>query len=148
MKNINRIITLALVVLGAIVIFAPNYLFPMCTKLRPDGTPMSCYYTARLIMPLGMVLVATNIFAFMKRKKKVYYLSALVSLIVGFVGYALPNRIIPVGNMKTMGWQIGYCMKEMMQCNHTLKPALNMIMPLVMLISVALLITNWLSKNE
>ncbi len=148
MKNINRIITVVLVILGVVVALAPHFIFPICSKLRPDGTPMSCYYTAKLVIPLGALLVAVNIFAFLKQKKAIYYLSALVSLVVGFVGYALPNRIIAVGNMKTMGWQIGYCMKEMMQCNHTIKPAFNMIMPLIMVISIVLLITNWLSKHE
>ncbi len=148
MKNIRKILALALAVLGVIIALAPHQLFPICSKLRPDGTPMSCFYTAKLVLPLGIVLAVFGAFAFWKNKKSVYYLSSVVAIVVGFVGYALPNRIIPIGSMKTMGWQIGYCMKETMICNATIKPALNIIMPLVLLLGIGLIIMNMLSRSE
>ncbi len=147
-KNFKIIASSILALLGIILILTPYQLFPVCGIPAPDGTPMKCAYSAKLIIALGVIILLVNLVAILKRKKALYSLAYIATAIAAFFSYALPKQLIKVGNKKTMGWEIGLCAKADHGCRlHTL-PALDVIIPAVIIIAVIAIVLNFLIKDK
>ncbi len=149
MKNKIKLIASAiLALLGIVFILTPYLLFPVCNIPAPDGSPMKCAYTAKLIIAVGIIILIVNLLAILKRKKSYHNFAYIITAIAAFVNYALPKQLIKVGNKKTMGWEIGLCAKADHGCNlHTL-PALEILTPIIILTAVIALVLNFLIKED
>ncbi len=147
-RKIKQIFSAVLALLGIIYILTPYQLFPVCNIPAPDGTPMKCAYTAKLIIAMGAMILIVNAIALLKRKKIYYNIAYTITLIAAFINYALPKQLIKVGNKKTIGWEIGLCAKADHGCNlHTL-PALEILTPLLIATAIIALILNFLIRED
>lgn len=147
-KNIRVIAASALGLLGLILVLTPYQLFPVCGIPAPDGTPMKCAYSAKLFIGMGVIILLVNLVAILRRKKALYSLAYTATAVAAFISYALPKQLIKVGNKKTMGWEIGLCAKADHGCRlHTL-PALEVLVPVLIIGAVIALILNYLIKED
>ncbi len=147
-KNIKLIASAILGILGIILALSPYQLFPVCTMMAPDGTPMKCAYSAKLFIAMGIIILVVNLLAILKRKKALYSIAYIITAIAAFVSYALPKQLIKVGNKKTMSWEIGLCANAEHGCRaHTL-PALEVLIPIIIIGAVVALILNFLIKDD
>ncbi len=135
------------VIMGVILAATPFGLFHICTKLRPDGTPMMCHYTGKFLVLMGVLIVIFNLLALLLKKKWVLNIAYILTFISGALVYAIPHRIIKIGDKMVDGWQISYCMKDTMQCLHQTKPAVNIMVLIIILLSIVGLIMQFLSKE-
>ncbi len=147
-NRIKLIITSVLALLGLILVLTPYKLFPVCNIPAPDGTPMKCAYSAKLIIAMGIIVLLFNLLAILKRKKVFYHLAFFVTIIAAFVTYALPKQLIKVGNKKALGWEIGYCAKAGHGCRLHTQPALEIIVPIMIIIAVIAIVINFLTRED
>ncbi len=147
-SRVKVIISLILGAFGIILILTPYQLFPVCNIPAPDGTPMKCAYSAKLIIAMGLVILAFNLLSIAMRKKAFFNIAYLMTIAAAFVTYALPKQLIKVGNKKALGWEIGYCAKAGHGCKLHTQPALEIIVPLVIVIAVIALILNFLIRED
>ncbi len=135
------------IIIGAILAASPFGLFHICTKLRPDGGPMMCHYTGKFLVVMGIVLVVVNVIVILAKKKSIANLGNILTLASGVLVYAIPNRIIKIGDKMTDGWQVSYCMKDTMMCINKTKPAVNLIAALIIVIALIGIIQQFLVKE-
>ncbi len=147
-NKIKLILTSILALFGLILILTPYKLYPVCNIPAPDGTPMKCAYSAKLIIAMGIIVLIFNILALLKRKKVFYNFAYLITIIATFVTYALPKQLIKVGNKKALGWEIGYCAKAGHGCRLHTQPALEIIVPIMIIVAVVAIVMNFLTRED
>ncbi len=144
--NIFQIINL---IVGIILVATPFLLFPVCTKLMPNGHHMMCFYTGKFFMLMGVIIIITNLIAIKLNTKMVYMLIHLVTLIVAALCYLIPYRIISIGDKTVNGWQLSLCKTNMgMSCRTTTMPAVHIMIAVLMTVSIIGLIREFLIKRR
>lgn len=138
-----------LALLGVIIILTPFWLFPVCKELMKNGRHMSCYYSGWLIVGVGIVITVLNVVAIFLNKRGLSLIAFLVSMIAAIMAYVIPHRMIAVGHMKMDGWQIGYCdPTKPMGCAQNTVPAMNVMIPIVIVLAVVGMILLFLVKES
>ncbi len=154
MKKISKnILELILLIIGIVMIFSPWHLFKICSGVNPNalnpmGYPMKCYYTGKMFVISGGVLALFALIAIIKDKKAMKILLALVAFIISLVNYLIPMGIIKVGDMKSLHWEFGLCRASHMACLNYFKPAMMVILALVLILSIVILVKAFLSKSR
>ncbi len=154
MKKLSKnIFEFILLIIGIVMIFSPWHLFKICAgvdpnALNPMGYPMKCYYTGIMFVISGGVLAFFALIAMIKDKKALKVLLAIVAFIISIVNYLIPMGIIKVGNMKTLHWEFGLCRSPEMSCLTSFKPAMIVILALVLILSIIILVKAFLSKSR
>lgn len=133
---------------GILLAFTPFTLFPVCTKLMKNGGHMACYYSGKLIVAMGIVIAVCSVWMMLKPSKKTSLIGHLIIFVASFACYALPHRLIGVGNMQQDGWMIGLCKDPMMQCNHTTMPSVHIIVGIVCTISLLAFVMATLKEGK
>ncbi len=146
--KLTVVMSIVLAVLGIVLIFTPYHLFPVCNMPAPDGTPMKCAYSAKLIIAMGIIILIVNIIALVIKKSRFYTISYFITIISGLITYALPMQIIKVGDKKSLGWEIGRCAKLDHGCNLHAIPAIKVIVPIIVILAVVAIIMNFLVKEK
>ncbi len=154
MKKIKgNFISVLLLIMGVILALTPWQLFKICCAAAPNGMantpmgfPMKCYYSGKLFVASGIILALFALFSILKNSKGINILTSVIAIIIAVSNYLLPMGIIKVGDMSVKHWQIGFCGMETMSCIQNTKPALLVILPIILILGIFLLVKAFLSK--
>ncbi len=154
MNKIKRnFISVLLLIMGVILALTPWHLFKICCAASPDGIantpmgyPMKCYYSGKLFVASGILLAIFALFSILKNTKGINILTSVIAIIVAVSNYMLSMEIIKVGDMSVKHWQIGMCGNNTMSCIQNTKPALMIILPIILILGIFLLIKAFLSR--
>lgn len=133
---------------GAILVMSPFWLFPVCNVLMPNGKPMMCHYSGIYIVIIGIIIIAINLISLFVGKKLYKYFNYITTSVLVASCYLVPTRVIEVGHKQINGWQCGLCKPAQMSCNSTLMPAISVIVPVMIFISIGGLIYLFLKKER
>lgn len=138
-------------VLVVILYLVPNYIAPICSKLKPDGNPMGCYYSGNFVMKLAVFIFVINLVMFLVAKysfgKYIRILGSLVNIVISALVYMVPHRIISLNN--EIGVPYRFCGKPKMECilNNTFGVA-GIVAGLIALVMVMNLLYLFLKKDN
>lgn len=133
---------------GILLALIPTIIFPVCTALRPNGTPMSCYYTKHMMIYLGSLIAVLGLLPFVIKKDIMLKISHASGVIIPVLCLLAIKRVIPLGNMKELGWQVSMCRMKDMVCNTHTWPALSTVLIVLAVINVILFVYLIYSKKE
>lgn len=143
-KNIFNIIN---IVLSLVLLLTPKVLFPVCSGLNPMGKPMKCYYSAKAILIISIIMIIISVVALLLNKKAFNYIAYILIIVGASLSYMIPKRIIEIGHKEIDGWECGLCSMPNMSCLHTTLPALTVILIIFILVNIAGLTFNFLGKE-
>ncbi|PIE53859.1 MAG: hypothetical protein CSA35_09110 [Dethiosulfovibrio peptidovorans] len=147
--NRKNFFVLLNVVLGVVLALLPFVLFPVCTKMAPDGNPMKCYYTGIFTVIMGCLVVAIALLVFMAQKKGwLRSWSYILTAVIALVCYMVPHRIIPIGNKSVNGWECGLCANAHHSCFAVTMPALTKLIIVIVLVNIAALIYRFVAEER
>lgn len=146
----NNIANILILIAGGVLALTPFVLFPVCQVKMANGKPMMCYYSGIFITIMGSLIVVFMILNFIVKKKLVWNITYVLSIVAGIVSYMVPERIIKIGDKETLGWQCGLCMKGHagMTCNSSTMPAIKIIVPIVVILGLVGLFINFTRKEK
>lgn len=148
LKNKNKIISIVTILVAVVLALSPFHLFPVCQHLMKNGRHMSCYYSAWFFIGTAIVIILLSVVNLLAKKKWISYLCHGLVFVVAVLGYLVPHRMIEVGHMKLQGWQIGFCASPEMACQTGTMPAVNIILILLGVLSIAGLSLLLLTDNQ
>ncbi|MHB0915908.1 MAG: DUF4418 family protein [Thermoleophilia bacterium] len=129
-----------LVIIGALVYATPRYLLPVCEyfgvrmEVMGKGVPMSCYYTARASLLMGLIIALVGIAVMIASRPDALRSLSLVLAGAGVGVILIPTVLFPI------------CHNPDMHCNEGSKPLL------IVLGGITLIMSAWLAlssrKNE
>ena len=126
------------VLLGLAIALTPLVVFPVCSQLKSDGSPMGCYYSGILITILGIIIVLSSLTAILSSR---FVMSSLsVSAISALLCWLIPNRIIPVSG-------ISLCGNLEHACRAITMPKVGIFVALVIVVSFAGAIVNFVTHR-
>lgn len=124
MKKLSIINILA----GLAVALIPTVLFPVCS-IGHNGMHMGCYYTRILSVAAGACMIILGLLGFVFQKKGIFKLQFLGVAGLALFVYLSATRVIKIGNMQTLGWQVGLCRPGMdMACREHTWPVLSVVL--------------------
>ena len=129
-------------VLGAALALTPFVLFPVCAELKPDGTPMKCWYSGVFITIMGALIVA---FALMSLRGKLPIVFTVLSAAAALMSWLVPNGIVTLAGE---GWACGLCADSAHACRAVTLPALGVLVAVVPLVSAAVLTLNFVQGRR
>ena len=91
--KIQKFLSALNIFLGLLLAFVPFVLFPVCGMLKPDGSPMNCFYGGIFIMTMGILIFA---FAILKLKKFFPSLLSILLSVCAVLPWLVPNEIIKI----------------------------------------------------
>lgn len=121
-------------VLGVVLALTPFVLFPVCAELKPDGTPMKCWYSGIFITIMGIAAVA---FALLSILGKLPVVFTILSAAAALMCWLVPNGII---GLTGENWACGLCADPSHACRAVTLPALGTLVVAIVIVSVAALI--------
>ncbi len=127
--------------LGAVLALTPFILFPVCAELRPDGTPMKCWYSGIFITVMGVLTVGFSLMALWGKLPAVF---ALLSAAAALMCWLVPNGIVTIAGET---WACGLCADPNHACRAVTSPALAVIVPLAVLVSVFFLVLRFVQPD-
>ncbi len=156
MKKIkDNFISVLLLIMGVILALTPWHLFKICCAASPNGIantpmgfPMKCYYSGKLFVASGIILVFFALLSIIINRKGMNLLTSILAIVIAASNYLIPMGIIKVGDMAVKHWQIGFCGMDTMSCVQNTKPALLFILPIILILGIFLLVKAFLSKNR
>ncbi len=154
MKKLKaKILSILLLITGIILALTPYQLFKICVAVDPSarnpfGGHMKCYYSAKLFIWTGILLIVFSLLTIIFNKKWLIVITSFVAMAVAIFDYMLPMGIIKVGNVKQLGWEIGMCSSPDMACLQNTVPAIRIILPIILFLGIFLLIKAFLSKSR
>ena len=106
----------------------PFVLFPVCEKLKPDGTHMACWYSALLITLMGALIMLVSFV------KKFDFTRLILTSLFALSCWVIPNKIINIP-------QFGLCADYEHSCRAETMPVTGaLVMLIVILCAVELVI--------
>ncbi len=129
----RKVFAVTFIVAGILLTLLPFKLAPVCTRPKPDGSPMICYYVGKIEIILGYVLACLGALMFLLQKKVFQIILSLTVFIDAFLGIAFPLFII------------GGCPGKLMECNIRGYPALYLLNGIAGL--MAIIFTIKVAKN-
>ncbi len=149
----NKIIKIIQLIISIVITLTPFVIFPVCAGVLPNGTHMKCYHSGMFVTALGAfvtILLIINLFT----KKKVYsYILNFIVIIATSLMYMVPHQVIKLGDKMKLGWEVGFCRMAMkngkvMTCFTQTKPALNILIPTMILVSIIAIILVFLGDDN
>lgn len=133
------------IVAGIAILIIPTLLLPVCSNLTPSGAHMGCYYTRILSVICGAVIFILGLLGILLPSNKVIWrLQFVLVALISLFAYLAPMRIVKIGNMQSMGWQVGLCKPGMeMACREHTWPVLGPV--LLVLAALNLLVFIYIS---
>ncbi len=128
--------------LGAALALTPFILFPVCAEPGPDGTPMKCWYSGIFITVMGVLIAG---FALMSLRGKLPIVFTVLSAAAALMCWLVPNGIVTLAGE---GWACGLCADPGHACRAVTLPALGVLVPGVVLVSVFVLILNFVQGRR
>ncbi len=132
-KNMVQIVE---VVCGVLLMLAPFHLFKVCTAVMDNGMHMGCFYSGKLVVGMGALIVVCGVVMMVKSCKTLHYVLQGIVLVASLACYVLPHRMIEVGHMMEDGWQIGLCGHEEMACNVVFMPFVTKMVVVLVVVSL------------
>ena len=120
--------------LGIILALTPFILFPVCSQTKPDGAFMGCHYSGVLITIMGVIIALMSIAAIFTR---IYVMSFIISVIAAVSCRLIPDRISGVS----------LCGNPEHACRAVTMPKVDILIFLIVIISVAGLIINFVKSK-
>ena len=124
---------------GVALGFVPFVLFPVCEMLKPDGTPMGCYYSGIFITCMGGFIALLTLGVFFTKKFITLY--AVSSIVAACLCWLVPNRVIAVG-------MCGLCGNPEHACRSVTMPAVSVIAVIIVVSCAALLVMNLITGRN
>ena len=128
--------------LGAVLALTPFVLFPVCAELKPDGTPMKCWYSGIFITIMGALIVAFSLMSLWGKRPAVFM---ILSAAAALMSWLVPNGIVTLAGE---GWACGLCADSSHACRAVTLPALGVLVSGVVLVSVFVLILNFVQGRR
>ena len=75
--------------LGAHLTLMPFVLFPVCAELKPDGTPMKCWYSGIFITVMGVLIAGFALMSLRGKLPIVFTVLSAAAALMLFVGAPL-----------------------------------------------------------
>ncbi|MCR5347674.1 MAG: DUF4418 family protein [Fretibacterium sp.] len=129
-------------VLGAALALTPFVLFPVCADPKPDGTPMFCWYSGIFITAMGVVVL---ILSLLSLRGKLTAFFAVLSAAAALMSWLVPNRTVSIAGT---GWACGLCADPTHACRAVTLPALGVLVTAVILVSIAVLLWNFVKGRR
>lgn len=116
-------------VFGLLIAIVPQFLLPVCSASIETKAgrfiPMRCFWTARVELAVGALIVLVSILLFLSRNRSTTLYLHIVLTGLGVVALLLPTNLI------------GVCMSPTMPCRIGTLPALIVLSGLVIAIGLA-----------
>ncbi len=126
--NRNLWVSIVIVVLGLLIAFIPQYIFPVCEKAIETASgkfvPMKCFWMAKAELGVGGLIVIGGLFLLLVRSPAI---KAGINMMIFFA--ALLALTLPV-------FLIGTCPSPKMPCHAGTMPALIIVSGFTMVISL------------
>jgi len=126
-----------MMILGALLIFGPWFLFPVCETegmwIKP-GIPMPCGYTARAEIVLGALVVIVGALLLWVKSRETRIVLGVMGVAMGVLSILVPVQID------------GVCANQTHPCVLETRPALIVIGAVVILVS--LLVVFWSARKK
>ena len=127
----RKILLYVNLIAGAVLALSSFVLFPVCEMLKPDGTPMGCYYSGIFITAVGVVIALLTLAVILSRKfMRLYSLCAIIA--VSFC-LLVPHKIVTLN-------PCGLCGNPEHACRAVTMPAVSVIVAIIIVCSTALLV--------
>ncbi len=149
----NKLINIISVIVSLVITLTPFVLFPVCSGTLPNGSHMKCYYTGIFVTALGAVMTLILLINLLSKKKICSYSSYILAIVFSSLMYIVPHQVIKLGDKMKLGWEVGFCRMAMkdgkvMTCFTKTAPALNILIPTMILISIVAIILVFLGENN
>ncbi len=149
----SRIIDIVGIVISLVITLTPFVLFPVCSGLLPNGTHMKCHYTGIFVTSLGAVMTLVLIINLFVKKKVFSYISYIGAIVLSSFMYMVPHQVIKLGDKMKLGWEVGFCRMAIkdgvvMTCFTKTKPALNVLIPTMILVGMVAIIFVFLGEDN
>ncbi len=149
----SKIMNIVSIIISLVITLTPFLLFPVCSGLLPNGSHMKCHYTGIFVTILGSVMTIILIINLLMKKKIFSYISYTVAIIITSFMYMAPHQIIKLGDKMKLGWEVGFCRMAMrdgrvMTCFTKTQPMLNILIPVMILVSVIAIILVFLGEEN
>ncbi len=144
-KNIFSVLN---IIIGALLIAGPFWLFPVCSKMNPMGFPMKCYYSGQMALGLGIAMVVLSLVAIFIKKKGFSYFISIIFMIAGLFNYLAMRGVIKLGDMPTKHWEVGLCAKPGHPCLEGFSSAMSYLLVAILVVNVAALIYNFVKRDN
>ncbi len=137
--------------LAVVLYLVPYQIAPICSKLKPDGNPMGCYFSASFTMRLAVFIFAINLVMFLVAKysfgKYIRILGSIVSIVIAALVYMVPHRIVSINN--ALGVPYRFCGKPKMECvlNNTFGVA-GMVAGIIVIVMVINLLYLFIKRDN
>ncbi|MDO4772640.1 MAG: DUF4418 family protein [Bacillota bacterium] len=149
MKRIkSNILTLLILIIGAVTALTPWHLFKVCGAVNPMAKHMKCYYTGKLVLVTGIVIVILSLLCIIFNRRSWKLMTGFLTMLLAAANYLLSNEIVKLGDFGFGEHKIGFCMMENMSCVQNTKPALGFLLPALFVLGLALLIQGFLTRKE
>lgn len=144
MKKLSIINILA----GLALALIPTLLLPVC-KVGYNGVHMGCYYTKILSVVAGACIIILGILGFVFSKRGIYKLQFLGVAGLALFVYLSAARVIKIGNMQTLGWQVGLCRPGMdMACREHTWPVLSIVLLFIAVVNVLFFLYSLVVRSK
>ena len=124
-----------IIILGLLIVVGPFTFFRVC---RPENSEMhmSCYYTARAELGLGIVISLLGLLTAISSSYKFRAALNIAALLNGIIVFLIPNFLI------------GVCDGEHMHCHAVTLPVLNILSIVLFIVTVGSLILSGRNKGK
>ncbi len=149
----NKIINIISVIISLVITLSPFVLFPVCSGTLPNGSHMKCFYTGIFVTALGAVMTLILVINLLSKKKICSYASYTLAIVFSSLMYMVPHQVIKLGDKMKLGWEVGFCRMaikdgKVMTCFTQTKPALNILIPTMILVSIIAIIFIFLGESN
>lgn len=149
MKRIKQnILSILIAFFGLLLVFTPWQLFKICAAVNPSaksptGGHMACYYTGKLLVYSGIVLIFFSVLSILTGRRTLKVFLGILTMLIAALDYLLPMKFL-----QTEILPAGFCGMPNMSCVQHTKPALMVLAPLLFVLGMALPVQSFLSKTE
>lgn len=149
MKRIkSNVLTLLILIAGIVTVLTPWHLFKICGAVNPMAKHMKCYYTGKLVLVTGIVIVVLSLLCVLFNRRSWKMMTGFLTMLLAGADYLLTNEIVKPGQFGQGEHKIGFCMMENMSCVQNTKPALGVLLPVLFVLGLALFIQGFLTRKE
>ena len=138
----KKIFSFASIILGLIMALTPFLIFPVCDGMKPDGTPMNCFYSGMFIASMGLFVA---IFSLTSMRSKLHSIFVIFSGACAVSAWLVPNGIIHVAGSN---WACGLCANPEHSCRALTLPAVGVLAIVIVVLCVVALIFDFVKGDK
>lgn len=138
MKKYHRIqiVLVAVQLVFAFLLMIGEKTFLRPCSARPDGTFMTCHWAGESVYVLSILLFFGAMFMLTIRKQEVYAALEGMVILICLLMKQIPGGYIPL------------CMKKDMRCWAVMRPGVDLLCALVILLAIVVEVLVWRAKKE